>query len=455
MLKKILITFSAVLFCSRLILASDQTDNIYQSTLTNGLDVIVIENATVPLVTIEIDVRSGAFTEPPEYDGLSHLFEHMFFKANGSIPNQERFLERTRELGMTFNASTSEERVNFSFTILKDSLEAGFEFMKAAITTPLFLKEELERERLVVIDEYDRNESNPIFHLNQEVAKKLWYKFYSRKNPIGSRDVILTADADKMRTIQQKYYIPNNSALLVAGDVKHERVFKLAQEYFSDWQKRPDPFGEDAIPFHPQLEKNETIIVEQPVNAVTIMLCWQGPSVSINTKATYVADVYTYIMNRNSKFPKILVSSGLFTSISFSYQTLDHKGPIKILATTTAKKFWQAKRALFEELKYLLDGDYFTDEQIEYAKSNLEARQKYAWERPSTYVQSVGFWWSITGGLEYYLSYIENIKKVTRQDISEFVKKYIQDGSYVMGVLVSPEDKEKIGLNLRNLYAEQ
>jgi len=178
MLKKFLITFSAVLFCSRLISASDQTENIHQITLENGLDVIVIENATVPLVTIEIDVRNGAFTEPPEYDGLSHFFEHMFFKANGSIPNQQKFLERTRELGMTFNATTSEERVNYSFTILKDSLKAGLEFMKAAITTPLFLKEELERERLVVIDEYDRNESNPIFHLNQEVNKKLWYKYY-------------------------------------------------------------------------------------------------------------------------------------------------------------------------------------------------------------------------------------------------------------------------------------
>ncbi len=143
MLKKFLITFSAVLFCSRLISASDQTEKIHQTTLKNGLDVIVIENATVPLVTIEIDVRSGAFTEPPEYDGLSHFFEHMFFKANASIPNQERFLERTRELGLTFNATTSEERVNYSFTVLKDSLKPGLEFMKAAITTPLLLQEEL------------------------------------------------------------------------------------------------------------------------------------------------------------------------------------------------------------------------------------------------------------------------------------------------------------------------
>lgn len=447
MLKKFLITFSAVLFCSRLISASDQTEKIHQTTLKNGLNVIVIENATVPLVTIEIDVRSGAFTEPPEYDGLSHFFEHMFFKANASIPNQERFLERTRELGLTFNATTSEERVNYSFTVLKDSLKPGLEFMKAAITTPLFLQEELERERLVVIDEYDRNESNPLFHLNREVNKRLWYKYYSRKNTIGNREIILTVDQDKMRTIQQKYYIPNNSVLLVAGDVKSEDIFELAKEYFENWEEGPDPFEDDPIPFHPQLEKNETIIVEQDVNAVTVMLRWQGPSVSINTKSTYVADVLTVILNQNSKFPRILVGSGLFTSVRFSYQTLDQKGPITIVATTNIKKFRQARKALFEEIKYLLDRDYFTDEQIEYAKTNLEVREKYSWERPSSYIQSVGYWWSISGDLDYYLNYTDNIRKVTRDDISEFVKKYIQNGSYIMGILVSPEDREHLQLN--------
>ncbi len=447
MQKKLLITLSALLFCSRIISASDQTENIHQTTLENGLTVIVIENATVPLVTIEIDVRSGAFTEPPEYDGLSHLFEHMFFKANESIPNQERFLERTRELGLTFNATTSEERVNYSFTILKDSVESGFEFMKAAITTPLFLQEELERERLVVIDEYDRNESDPLFHLNREVNKKLWYKYYSRKNTIGNREVILTADQEKMRAIQKKYYIPNNSALLVAGDVKREAIFELAKEYFESWEQGTDPFEEDPVPFHPQLEKSETIIVEQDVNAVTIMLRWQGPSISINTKSTYVADVLSFILNQNSKFPRILSGSGLFTSVRFSYQTLDQKGPITIIATTNIKKFREAKRALFEEMKYLLDSEYFTDEQIEYAKTNLEVREKYNWERPSSYIESVGYWWSIAGDLDYYLNYTDNIRKVTRSDISEFVKKYIQNGSYVMGILVSPEAREKLQLN--------
>ncbi|HEY5616020.1 MAG TPA: insulinase family protein, partial [Bacteroidota bacterium] len=101
------------------VLAYGQKYSIYTKELPNGLDVIVIENPVVPLVTVEVDVRNGCYTEPPEYNGLSHLYEHMFFKANESIPTQERYLERTRELGMSWNGTTSEERVNYFFTFGK------------------------------------------------------------------------------------------------------------------------------------------------------------------------------------------------------------------------------------------------------------------------------------------------------------------------------------------------
>ncbi len=443
----------SLLLTSSSLNASSPADHIYESTLENGLQIIVIENATVPLVTIQMEVRHGAFTESPEYDGLAHMFEHMFFKANAEIPNQERFLERTRELGMTFNATTREEQVTYSFTVLKDSLNPGLAFMKAAIASPLFLPEELERERLVVIDEYDRHESNPTFHLDRAVDEKLWYKYFSRKNTIGDRDVIMTVTQEKMRKIQEKYYIPNNSALLVAGAVEHAQVFEVAETLFSDWRKGPEPFAEDpfdpaAIPEHPPLRRTETVIVEQPVNAVTIMLRWHGPSVSQDPDETYAADVFSFLMNRNSKLPRILISTGLFSNISFSYLTLDYTGPITVFGETSAERFKAGKTALFEELKYLISDDYFSDDQIEYAKTQLEVRELYNWERPSQFVQTVGGWWSVTGSLDYYRGYVENLKKVTRKDINAFVKKYIQDAPHVMGILVSPEDRKKLKLQV-------
>ncbi|UCH66925.1 MAG: insulinase family protein [Ignavibacterium sp.] len=105
----------------------------------------------------------------------------MFFKANAKIPNQERYMERLRELGATFNGTTSEERVNYFITVPKDSLEQSMQFMYDAITSPLFLEEELVNERPVVTGEYDRNEANPYYHLFRAVDKKVWWKYYSFK----------------------------------------------------------------------------------------------------------------------------------------------------------------------------------------------------------------------------------------------------------------------------------
>src|SRR5882757_9265686 len=118
-------------------------EGYYWEKLDNGLEVVAIENSKVPLATIEIAVKNGAYTEGPEYSGLSHLFEHMFFKANKDYPNQELFVKRTQELGAIWNGTTNVERVNYFFTFDRDSLQAGLKFMNAAIRFPIYREEDM------------------------------------------------------------------------------------------------------------------------------------------------------------------------------------------------------------------------------------------------------------------------------------------------------------------------
>jgi zinc protease len=426
-----------------------QKYGITKETLDNGMDVIVIHNPVVPLVTIEFDVKNGAFTEAPEYDGLSHLYEHMFFKANSGIPSQEKYMERLRELGAIENGSTGSEVVNYFITLPKDSLVAGLEFMYDAITSPLFKEEDLVKERKVVIGEYDRNEANPFFHLITAVNKKVWWKYYSRKNTLGDRDIILTTTPEKMHTIQHRYYIPNNMALILAGDITPEEGFNLAKKYFADWEKGPDPFKEFPIPQHPPIQKTEAIIVVKPVKSTTVYYEWQGPSVKEDTKSTYAADVLSYILQqKTSKFQKDLVDSALAFSASFGYYTLNHTGPISLIAQTSGDKFDDFQKAVFNEFNDMLKDNYFTDEQLENAKTILAINGQYGRQQPSQYVHTVGFWWAVAD-LDYYLNYVDNLKKVTRKDIQDYLKKYVIDKKYVMGVLTSPEEKEKVELAIK------
>src|SRR6195952_2853134 len=94
----------------------------YWKQLPNGLQVLVIENNKVPLATIKNAVKNGSSTEDSVYNGLSPLFEHMFFKANRDYPTQAQFLKRTQELGAIWNGTTGTERVNYFFTFDRDSL---------------------------------------------------------------------------------------------------------------------------------------------------------------------------------------------------------------------------------------------------------------------------------------------------------------------------------------------
>ena len=428
---------------------------IATTTLDNGLEVIVIENHSVPLVTIEMDVRNGAFTESPEYDGLSHLYEHMFFKANRTIPDQESYMARVRQLGAVLNGTTSEERVNYYFTLSVDSLRAGLAFMEDAIRYPLFLQEELERERPVVLGEFDRNEANPFFHLVIAVGEKTWStEYFSRKNVIGDREIINTATQEKMRTVQERYYIPNNSALILSGAITPEEGFRLAEEVFGDWPRGPDPFAE-PIGHPPTLDTSDAVIVELPVQATAAMVQWHGPSVAEDPEATYAADLMIYMLNRpGSRFQKALVDSGLAVGVNFSYYTLSHVGPISVFAQTTPEMVADLHRAIHAEIALLGDPDYFSDEDMSSAKTQLAINEVYSRESGSQIAHTVGFWWAVAG-LDYYMTYTENIQQVTRDDIARFVTTYLEEKPYVTGVLINSQARADVGLTTEVLLAEE
>jgi zinc protease len=157
---------------------------IFSHVLANGLEIIVLEDHSIPLVTIELAVKNGSYTEPPELNGLSHLYEHMFFKQNRAIANAEDYLRRIGSMGIAYNGTTREEVVDYYFTTTSPNIRTAMQFMKDATRYPLFDEREFVREKEVVIGEIDRNESNPFFYLAKEMNNRLFFKYPSRKNPL-------------------------------------------------------------------------------------------------------------------------------------------------------------------------------------------------------------------------------------------------------------------------------
>ncbi|MBS1788667.1 MAG: insulinase family protein [Acidobacteria bacterium] len=418
--------------------------------LKNGMDVIVIENRSVPLVTVEVAVKNGSYTEPPEYNGLSHLYEHMFFKSN-ERSKAEGYNDRAAELGMLSNAQTREEVVNYYTTTINTGLREAMVLMSDALRYPLFDKQELDQEIHVVIDELNQHLSNPFNYLFEATNQRLWYKYPSRKRPGGDPETVAKATPEMMRVIQKKFYIPNNSALVVAGDVNAQEVFKLAGEIFGDWQRSEDPFVKDPVPRHPPLPKDDSVIVNQPVNSATIQISWEGPSTDLDTTATYAADVFSFVVNQpNSQFSHNLVDSGLITNGGLNYYTQKNVGPISITAQATPDKLKAALKAISTEVNKFDSPNYFSDDELQYAKTLLDVDEIYDREKPSEYAHTLSFWWA-SSGLDYFGNYGDNLNKVTREEIARYVRKYIKNKPRIVAVLISDADQKRIGLTEADL----
>ncbi len=431
--------------------AQDMRDIIHSETLDNGLEVIVVPDSSLPIVTIELTVRHGAFAEDEEFDGLAHLYEHMFFKGNEEIPNQEEYMERIRELGMVFNGTTSTERVNYFFTLPSDNLIEGLEFMYHATVSPLFDEEEFEREKEVVFGEADRAQSSPQYWLREAIRERLWYEHPTRKHPLGQMDVIADATVEQMQHIQDVYYVPNNSVLLVAGDVEPDAAVAYVDRQFGGWERGDDPFEVEPVPEHPPLPETTVVLVEETVQVPVFQLAWQGPSVADDPAATHAADVLLFILRQpSSAFQQNLVESRIALSANKSYFTQRFRGPSSVSAQVQPDKIREAIRATLLEVEKLSDPDYYTDEQLEAAKTMLAVNDIYSREKTSSFAHTLTFWWA-TAGLDYYLDYIPSLQAVTRDDIARYVDQYIIDEPFVLGLLLSPEQREELDLSEEEL----
>ncbi len=399
--------------------------------LPNGLTLIVCPDFDLPLATIEVAVRAGSFVEPPNLNGLSHLYEHMFFKGNRTLPDQQAYLARVRQLGMVFNGTTSEEAVTYFFTLPAANLAPGLAFMRDALLYPKFDPGELAKERRVVLAEYDRQEASPMSALRRAVARALWYAHWSRKNPIGDRKVVASATPEQMRLLKQLYYQPTNAALIVTGAVEPKRVRTLAERIFGSWRGRPVRLPDVR---HPPLSGHKFVVLHRPVRRAVILLSFQGPALRDDVAASYAGDVLTMAVNlRQGPLYRGLVEPGLAQAASGFYITRRAKGPVSFVVKTTPEKVRAALCGLTGLLAKL--DRAVTDEDLKAGKKLVEISYLYDREAPSEFAHLLGFWWA-TAGMEYYTTYLDHIRQVQRRDIERFVRKYIQGKPMVVGLLL-------------------
>jgi zinc protease len=248
-----------------------------------------------------------------------------------------------------------------------------------------------------------------------------------------------------MMIIKEKYYHPNNTILVICGDVKHEAAFKMARDIFGDWKHSGfDPHQKYPIPEFKSLTKSEYFVKQSSIAATPYMIYqWEGPDYRNDSAATIAADVFNTLLGLNSsKWQQALIDKGLATYAGMQYQTLKYVGPVLAFVVPNPDKLKECHEEIMKQVAAFSTPGYFTNEQLEDAKGILLRSKVRETEKPSTLPMQLTYQWCSTS-LDYFTDLTNNYQKVTEADIRRFIEKYITNKPFIAGIIINEEMNKK------------
>ncbi|MDH4179813.1 MAG: insulinase family protein, partial [Armatimonadota bacterium] len=204
------------------------TGGVQQRTLSNGLEVLVQEDHSAPLVCSFIWYRVGVRHEGPGEAGLSHFLEHMAFKGTERFSGREQNRLVTARGGY-LNGFTSMDYTAYVETLPRDALDLAFDIESDRMANCVLSAENIEAEKGVVLSEFEGSENDPAFLLRQKVmAAQFPAQPYGRM-VIGEKDDLRSLTREQVVSYYESQYAPNNAVLAVVGDIKAGDVFAKAE----------------------------------------------------------------------------------------------------------------------------------------------------------------------------------------------------------------------------------
>ena len=243
-------------------------------TLANGLEVILHEDHTVPIVAVNIWYKVGSKDEAEGRTGFAHLFEHLMFQGSEHLDGE--YFAPLEPLGAQINGSTTTDRTNYYETVPSNALELALwlEADRMGFLLPSLSQEKLDNQRDVVKNERRQRVDNVPYG---QVQERMLAALYPSGHPyhhstIGSMEDLSAASLDDVKNFFRRYYNPNNASLCLAGDFEPDEAKALIETYFG-----PIPAGPKVDPIPPQVPELEAPVdlpITDRVSLPRVYLSW-------------------------------------------------------------------------------------------------------------------------------------------------------------------------------------
>ncbi len=247
--------------------------------LPNGLNVILHEDHSIPIVSVNVWYHVGSKNEKPGKTGFAHLFEHMMFQ--GSEHHNVLFNEGIDKIGGANNGSTTEDRTNYWENVPSNYLEKALwlEADRMGALLPAIDQERLDNQRDVVKNERrERYENQPYGLVIEWIQSMIYPKGHPYSwRPIGSMEDLTAASLEDVKDFFRRYYTPNNASLCIAGDFDPAQTKEWVAKYFGSIP--PGPPVDRMTSWVPTLTGTKRMKADDNVSLPRLYMSWPTPGV--------------------------------------------------------------------------------------------------------------------------------------------------------------------------------
>lgn len=418
--------------------------------LDNGLDVILHQDKSDPIVSLAIQYGVGSNREVTGRTGFAHLFEHMLFQESENVP-QDQFFKIIQDAGGTLNGGTWKDGTVYYEVVPKNAMETvmwlesdRMGYLINTVTESAFTNQ----QEVVQNEKRQRVDNNPYGHTRYVIDKNIYPEGHPYNwQVIGELEDLQNATVEDVKEFYDRFYGPNNATLVLAGDFDTSEAKKMIEKYFGEIKRR-----QEVEPLKPQpVTLSETKRLYHEDNFATapqLNMVW--PTVEQYTDDAYALDVLGEILSNGKKavLYKVLVKEKDLTSNTTAYNSSNElAGDFRISITANNGVDLDAIEAGINEAFVLFEKEGATDRDIERVKAGLETQFYNGISSVLGKSFQLASYNVFTGDPGFITQDIENIKKVTKEDVMRVYEKYIKGKPYVMTSFVPKGQLELIAEN--------
>ncbi|MFA6902095.1 MAG: pitrilysin family protein [Gallionellaceae bacterium] len=419
--------------------ASQPEKTVFEKTLSNGLKVIVKEDHRAPVLVQQIWYRAGSMDESTGTTGIAHVLEHMMFKGTKTVPQGE-FSKRIAAAGGRENAFTSYDYTAYFQQLHKDKLELAMKLESDRMHNLVLSDAEFGKEIQVVMEERRMRTDDQPHGLLFEKLMAMSFQEHPYHNPIiGWMNDLKTLTAADARNWYQRWYTPNNAVLVVAGDVKANEVFAMAQRYYGKIPARTLPARKQFS--EPPQMGIKRFVVKAPAELPLLVMAYHAPTLRDAEKdiMPYALDVLAGVLdgNQSARLNKTLVREQQIASSAGAGYDGTARGPSLFTlegVPSEGVSVAELEAALREQIS-LIVREGISAQELARVKAQVMASEVY--KRDSVFYQAMQIGKMESIGLSYHdiPQMLLKLQAVTAQQVQDAAREILKDDNLTVAVL--------------------